>query len=72
MTDFQSSDEFHERIWDVEAGEEMYSNLKAGLTATQEILKEAREAKLRQNVREAIIIYASDFRRVSFASLEEE
>ncbi|EYB87893.1 hypothetical protein Y032_0255g315 [Ancylostoma ceylanicum] len=62
LTDFKSTDEMLDGVWDVECGTDTVSNLKAGLTATQEIMRAGRKDGSRNNTATAIVIYASDFR----------
>ncbi|KAL6736112.1 hypothetical protein Aduo_006499 [Ancylostoma duodenale] len=62
LTDFKSTEEMMNGIWEIKCSDDKYSNLREGLTRTQEIMKHGRQGGVRANVKSAIIIYASDFR----------
>ncbi|RCN47694.1 von Willebrand factor type A domain protein, partial [Ancylostoma caninum] len=62
LTDFNSTDEMMEAIWDIPCSCDTVSNLKAGLRTAQEAMRHGRADGQRNNIRSAIIIYASDFR----------
>ncbi|CAJ0609958.1 unnamed protein product [Cylicocyclus nassatus] len=60
LTDFKSTEEFLESIWEIRRTNDSTSHLEAGLTAAELVFQEGRTNGLRKNVKEVIIVFASN------------
>ncbi|CAJ0604742.1 unnamed protein product [Cylicocyclus nassatus] len=71
LTEFKSTDEFLERIWDIQRANDPLSNLKDGLMKAEQVFREGRADGSRDNCKEAIIIYASVYKESHFEDAKQ-
>ncbi|VDK57250.1 unnamed protein product [Cylicostephanus goldi] len=71
LTEFKSTDEFLERIWEIQRANDPSSDLKDGLMKAEQVFREGRADGTRNNCKEAIIIYASVFKESHFEDAKQ-
>ncbi|CAJ0604749.1 unnamed protein product [Cylicocyclus nassatus] len=71
LNEFKSTEEFLDRIWEIKKASDKSSELKDALMKAEELFAEGRPAGVRENVKQAIIIYASVYKELHFGDAKQ-